>query len=279
MLSEQLLQRLAPLRLQIHGYAHGGAGGVRRSRSRGSSAELSDFRDYVPGDDLRRVDWNAYARLNRLYVREYMEEKDSMVSLVLDTSASMAGRLPAMLEYTQLLACLALQSGDRVRIWPLGGEPSPLFHTRSALPRLDAWLKGLACGGSGNPAEQVHDLQGLPRGLSFVITDALTGDIASCLDFLRFRHQEVVLVQLMSPEELHPELEGPLRLIDSETGEALNLTVDADCLSRYRSALDDFFRNQRETCRQREIPCLCLDTGLPIGDQMLPMLAAAGLIS
>ena len=90
MLTDAFLSRLDALVLAMRGKAQGGAGGTRRSRQTGSSAEFSDYREYIPGDDIRRLDWNALARFDKLFVKLFMEEQESAVTVLLDGSASMA---------------------------------------------------------------------------------------------------------------------------------------------------------------------------------------------
>ena len=104
MLSEAFLQRLDALQLAMRAPARGGAGGLRRSRALGSSVEFSDFREYAPGDDLRRVDWNAYARFDRLFLKLFMEEQETTVHILLDCSASMDFGEPSKWEMAQGLA-------------------------------------------------------------------------------------------------------------------------------------------------------------------------------
>ena len=95
MLTDRFLARLDALRLVMRGRAQGGAGGSRRSRQTGSSAEFSDYREYIPGDDIRRLDWNALARFDRLYMKLFMEEQESQVMILLDASASMEDKWSA----------------------------------------------------------------------------------------------------------------------------------------------------------------------------------------
>ena len=92
MLTDAFLARLDALRLAVRGAAQGGAGGARRSRALGASAEFSDFREYAPGDDIRRLDWNAYARFDRLFLKLFQEEREAAVTVLLDCSGSMAAK-------------------------------------------------------------------------------------------------------------------------------------------------------------------------------------------
>ena len=116
MLTDAFLARLDALRLVMRGRAQGGAGGSRRSRQTGSSAEFSDYREYIPGDDIRRLDWNALARFDRLYMKLFMEEQESQVTILLDASASMEAKWGAARSAAETVGYLALTGGDRLRL-------------------------------------------------------------------------------------------------------------------------------------------------------------------
>ena len=118
MLKADFFDRLSRLQLKMSHKSSMNLSGSRKSVQKGLSAEFSDFREYMPGDDLRRMDWNAYARLDKLYIREYMEEKEAIVSVLLDTSASMDYGTPSKAELAVDLAAvagfLALNNTDRL---------------------------------------------------------------------------------------------------------------------------------------------------------------------
>ena len=126
MLSDAFLSRLDTLMLAMKGRASGGAGGARRSRQTGSSAEFSDYREYIPGDDIRRIDWNAMARFDKIFLKLFMEEQESAVTVLLDGSGSMAEKWTAARRAAEAVGYLALTGGDRLRVIFLqGGDPAP----------------------------------------------------------------------------------------------------------------------------------------------------------
>ena len=114
MLTDAFLCRLDTLALAMRGRAQGGAGGSRRSRQTGSSAEFSDYREYIPGDDIRRLDWNAYARFDKLFLKLFMEEQESQVTILLDASASMEAKWASARSAAEAVGYLALTGGDRL---------------------------------------------------------------------------------------------------------------------------------------------------------------------
>ena len=284
MLSDAFLQRLDALRLVLPSPAQGGAGGLRRSKALGTSVEFSDFREYAPGDDLRRVDWNAYARFDRLFLKLFMEEQETQVNILVDASQSMAeqGKWRAAQDLAQLFAYLALRGGDRVTLYALGGPAghTQAFSGRAGYMRAAEYLAGLAPGGE---TLLCRDVPRAPlragRGMTLLITDLMSPDgYERALQSLQYRRQEVSLVQVLSPGEMRPELDGMVRLIDSETGEARELTVGAGLLDSYHRALDQLLRGAEEFCRARGMRYLRLLSDQSIEDEALRMLSRAGLI-
>ena len=114
MLDDKTLARLDALALRLKNRTRGAAGGARRSSALGSSAEFSDFREYVPGDDVRRVDWNAYARFERLFLKLFMEEQEAEITLLVDASRSMKAKWETCLVCAEMLGYLALTGGDDI---------------------------------------------------------------------------------------------------------------------------------------------------------------------
>ncbi len=282
MLSDAYLARLDALRLAVRGRARGGAGGARRSAQLGSSAEFSDYREYIPGDDIRRLDWNALARFDRLFVKLFMEEQESAVTVLLDGSASMAEKWDAARMAAETVGYLALTGGDRLKVVFLReGEPrvSPALSGRPAYAALGQFLDRCVPGGAGNPAESVKRLEGLGKGLCFLISDCYAEEgLDGALDYLRYCRQETGVIQVLSAFELRPELEGALRLTDAENGDAVDVLADRGVLQQYGSALEAFLDSVRDSCFRREVPYLLLDAGKSFEEEMIPLLVKAGVI-
>ena len=290
MLSDAFLSRLDTLMLAMKGRASGGAGGARRSRPTGSSAEFSDYRDYIPGDDIRRIDWNAMARFDKIFLKLFMEEQESAVTVLLDGSGSMAEKWTAARQAAEAVGYLALTGGDRLRVIFLqGGDPapsagagprlSPLLSGRQAYARLTQFLDTCVPAGAGSLTQRVLQIEGLRKGLCFLITDGYEeGGIGTALDNLRYRGQECALIQPLSPFELSPALDGAVKLTDAETGAAVNLLADREALESYQRALEAFLRDIRETCFRRETPYALLDAGKNFEETFIPLLSESGMI-
>lgn len=283
MLTDSFLSRLDTLSLAMRGRAQGGAGGSRRSRQTGSSAEFSDYREYVPGDDIRRLDWNAYARFDKLFLKLFMEEQESLVTVLLDASASMAAKWASARSAAEAVGYLALTGGDRLNIQVLkNGRAlrSPQLSGRTAFPRLTGFLDTCAPDGNeGTLTEAVKHTEGLKKGLCFLITDGYTEDaLKGALDYLRYLKQETAVVQVLSGEELRPDYAGAVRLTDSESGEKLDLLADRAALDAYQDALADFLKSVHENCASREAPYMLLDSEKSFEESFIPLLSQSRMI-
>ena len=283
MLTDSFLSRLDTLSLAMRGRAQGGAGGSRRSRQTGSSAEFSDYREYVPGDDIRRLDWNAYARFEKLFLKLFMEEQESLVTVLLDASASMAAKWASARSAAEAVGYLALTGGNRLNIQVLkNGRAlrSPQLSGRAAFPRLTGFLDTCAPDGNeGTLTEAVKHTEGLKKGLCFLITDGYTEDaLKEALDYLRYLKQETAVIQVLSGEELRPDYAGAVRLTDSESGEKLDLLADRSALDAYHDALKDFLKSVRENCASREVPYMLLDSEKSFEESFIPLLSESRMI-
>ena len=283
MLTDAFLARLDALRLAMRGRAQGGAGGSRRSRQTGSSAEFSDYREYIPGDDIRRLDWNALARFDRLYMKLFMEEQESQVTILLDASASMEAKWDTARCAAEAVGYLALTGGDRLQLQALkDGKATrfPQLSGRAAFAKLNMFLDSCVPDGKEETlTEAVKRAEGLRKGLCFLITDGYTEDaLKEALDYLRYMRQETAVIQVMSGGELRPEMEGALKLTDSESGEQIDLLADRNALENYREALDVFLKAVRENCSAREAHYLLLDGDKAFEESFIPLLSKSGMI-
>ena len=229
----------APWRLSLPVQTLSGRFGDRMGRGPGSSLEFSDYREYVPGDDVRHVDWRACARTDALFVRLYREEVAPHLDVVLDRSASMAStpaKDRAARDLVDALACLAERSGSTARRFVAGGEP---FDETAVPPAA-----------GGDPGALLPRAPLKPRGLRAVVGDFLVpDDPAPRIRALAAGAAHLWVVQLLDPWEANPALDGATTLVDVETDERLDLALAAQGLERYRRRLaalrDDVARAAR----------------------------------
>ncbi len=280
MLSDTMISKLQNLTLQMRERASGGAGGARRSRQTGSSAEFSDYREYVPGDDLRRLDWHALARFDKPFLKLFMEEQENAVTIWVDTSASMADKWESAVSAAEAMGYLALGAGDRLQTVALReGTPlvSPWWNGRHSYPRLSAFLDSCEPAGQADPAKGMRGIERIPRGMSVLITDGY-GGVEAALDYLRYRKQECCVIQVMSAFEMSPDLSGDWKLRDAENGQETRITADRETLKQYQGALERFLKNTRGACRKREASYLLLDGRNSFEEGFLKALAGSGMI-
>jgi uncharacterized protein (DUF58 family) len=290
LLDPRFLARLEPLTLVARRARAGQFQGERRSTKRGTSVEFADYRNYARGDDLRRVDWNIYARLERPYVKLFEEEEDLAVHLLLDGSTSMdwgeedenkwryARRLAAGLGY------VALGGGDRLTLsaaHPLPAARLGPLRGRGHALRLLEWLEGLETEGVTdlNAAMRTYALTGGRAGLVVLLSDLLSpGGIAEGLSALAARGHEVVVLHLLAPDEVDPPLGGDLRLVDVETGKPEEVTIDGVVRDMYRERLEAWQEELRLACRARDAHYLPVPTATPFERVLLYELRRLGVV-
>lgn len=281
-LNSDELRKIHSLSMQIKLPVSGQATGNRKSKSKGSSVEFSDFREYTPGDDFRRIDWNAYGRFNRLFVKLYMEEREAPVQVFPDMSMSMdygnpnkfaaACRLAAAVSYISLL------SYDSVYINPwnekVQGVYGP-FRTQSAYMQVDNLLAGIKVSGKSNFSGALRSMEWKAgRGISVVITDGLLQEgLEEGLKYLKYKNQDVFLCLLLSREELSPSLNGALKLVDSETGETVEVTVSGALLKKYEESLKQHLAKIGEMCRKWGVHYAMLPSDMPVDLMLKTMIA------
>jgi len=281
LLNPSFLRKLEQAAIASRHILVGRTKGERRSARRGTSVEFADFRAYNPGDDLRYLDWNAFARLQRLFLKLFVEEEDLHIYCLLDASRSMDFGTPSKftwaLQAAAALSYIALCGGDRVQVFTQSGadgEASRQFRGQGAAPELFGWLSGRACAGDTNLPTAVRYLQrAAPApGLTFVISDLLTPDWEAALSRLAASKGEVCVLHVLSRDEFAPAARGDLRLIDSETGADREVTMGASVLRRYEHERDDFLAAVRAACSRYSFSYLFSVSDEPVEDVILKSL-------
>jgi uncharacterized protein (DUF58 family) len=262
--------------------------GERRSRRKGQSVEFADFRSYVPGDDLRFIDWNTYARLDRLFLKMFLEEEDLHFYALVDSSRSMDFGQPSKFAYAKQLAAalgfIGLVRGDRVKIQTLDRATqaaAPVLRGRRSLWRMLDYLQGLALAETTALAEGVKSfcLRNSGKGIVVVISDLMDKHgYEPALRYLLAQEFDVYVVHVLSAEEIEPDLEGDLELIDCEDADRAEITVTAPMLARYRRTLESFLRSAREFCTRRGIAYFPARSDLPVEQLIHGYLRERGLV-
>jgi uncharacterized protein (DUF58 family) len=262
--------------------------GERRSPRKGQSVEFADFRNYVPGDDLRFVDWNTYARLEKLFLKMFLEEEDLHFYTLIDASRSMDFGEPTKLKYaTQLAAALGfigLIRGDRVKIETLGpakAPNAPIFRGRKSVWRMLDHLESIQPGENVSLAEGVKNfcVKNTGKGILVLISDLMDkAGFQSALRYLVSKDMDVYVIHLLSAAELDPDLQGDLRLVDCEDSNVAEITVTQPLLKKYKQTLATFVDSAKEFCTKRGMSYLLARNTVPVEDLVTGYLATRGLV-
>lgn len=262
LLPPRLLARLERMELVSRKVFRGRLKGERRSKRKGQSVEFADFRNYVPGDDLRFVDWNLYARLDKLYLKLFLEEEDLHVYFLVDGSPSMGFGDPtkffAAQQVAAALSFVGMCRGDRVKIEFLGAEnkSSPLLRGRSQLWRMTDFVKSVEPNEVFDMTDAIKRfcLRNTGRGIVVLLTDLMDkSGYESALRLLVGQQMDVFVIQILSPEEMDPELTGDLKLVDCEDQDEAEISVSNAVIKRYKATLAAFVDQARKFCAQRDM--------------------------
>lgn len=287
-LTPALLAQLERLELVSRKVFRGRMKGERRSRRKGQSVEFADFRNYVAGDDLRFIDWNLYARLDKLFLKLFLEEEDLHFYAVIDTSESMNFGEPTKLHLAKQLAAslgfIGLCRADRVKVQALGASrkaPAPVLRGRSSLWRMLDYLDTLAPGDNLPLQQGVKEfcLQNSGKGILVLITDLMDkSGYESALRMLLAQQMDVYVIHVLSQEELEPELTGDLKLIDCEDQNSAEITVSRPLLQKYRRTLAAFINGARDFCTRRGMSYMMASTQTPVDKLVSNYLRKHGLV-
>lgn len=287
-LDKDFLNRLEKLSLLTKRLRVGHNSGNRRSPVKGNSVEFADFRSYASGDDFRYIDWNTYARSNKLFVKLFMEEQDLLLHIFLDSSLSMSWGEPSKgLLAKQLAAAfayLSLAAYERVAIASCAETLiafQPPLRGRANLDKARAFLEQIRFQGSTdlNQALRAFGPYARGAGVSLLISDLLApAGFQEGLKYLQYQKQEIILLQILAPEEINPSLHGDFRLLDSETGEAKEITASSQLIKAYQAKLQQFTEETRDFCNKRGISFLQVSSEEAFEDIILRRLPRAGIL-
>jgi uncharacterized protein (DUF58 family) len=289
LLDAAFLRRLDTLTLRSRRVYRGMLRGERRSRTMGRGVEFADYRPYQVGDDFRYVDWNIYSRLDRLFIKLFSEEEDINVHLFVDVSHSMNWGEPSKLAYALRLAAaigyVGLHALDRVGAVAFGDrvQASLAPHRgRGQTLRLFEFLAGVRAGGPSDlrAAMREYVFRTRRRGLLILISDLwMPAGYEDGLTLAQYHRFEPFVIHVVSEDEVTPPLVGDARLVDVETGDATEMTVDGFALEAYTRAREAYFAGVERFCLQHQIDYLRTATSIPFEDLVLRYLRMGGLLA
>ena len=276
--------RLDNIELRARSIVEGFLHGLHRSPYVGFSVEFESHREYVPGDDLRHVNWKLFARQHRLYVKEYSAETNMNLYILLDVSGSMecANTGRSKLHYGSALAAalahLALKQHDAVGITLFADRVVSHLAPRAKLHQLDEILRLIAVTDARPPSDASRSLNQAAellrrRGMVVIISDLFddVDEIMKGIEHLKFQNHEVLIFQILDPWERDLPLEGNIRFRDLETGE--ELTTQAEGVrENYLAAVNEWRASLEKECRNRSVDRVELTTDDPLDQALLDYL-------
>src|SRR6516165_9818106 len=288
LLDPQFLARLEQLELVSRKIFLGRMKGERRSKRKGQSVEFADYRNYVIGDDLRHLDWNLFARLDRLFIRLFMEEEDLHFYVLVDNSLSMGFGTPTKLHYAKQVAAalsfIGLVNMDRVVIEVFNDrlvQSLPPVRGKRSLWRVLDFLQKLAPAGPSDmkQALRTFTLKSSGKGIVVVLSDFMDkGGYEDALRYLVARQMDIYAIQILSHEEIEPEIVGDLKLVDVEDEDVAEVSVSAPLLKRYKQNLEAYRASMHEFCSRRGVAYLFTSNQVPFDKLVLNYLRHRGLV-
>ena len=288
LLSPELLGQLERMELVSRKIFRGRMKGERRSKRKGQSVEFADFRNYVAGDDLRFIDWNLYARLDKLFLKLFLEEEDLHFYALVDGSASMGFGEPTKFHYAKQLAAalgyIGLCRADRIKVEMLDSSPAssaPVLRGRANLWRMLDYLDKLEPGTNVTLNDSIKSfcLRNNGKGILVLITDLMDkSGYESALKYLVSQNLDIYLIHVLSQEEIDPDITGDLRLVDCEDADFAEISVSQRLLDRYRQTLARYIQEAKDFCGRRGIVYMMTSTERPVDRLVSRYLRQRGLV-
>ena len=288
-INEAFLQRVEMLQTVLKNNIAGLFGGNHKSRTFGSSCEFADYRNYVAGDDITKIDWNAYARFETLYLKLYLDERQLHTKIYIDVSQSMAfgdgKKAETALQIAATLAYLSVTELDRVSIFAIrDSEVTEIISSVSGRERYFAEitkLNDVEFGGGCFISEGILPTQvGYGDGLSVIISDFLTdNDYENAIDYLADKKRDLLCVQVLTSEDINPKVRGKNVFYDSENIEkSYRKNINKDIIKAYREAVKYVQDRLRNYCNARGAEYVLVKDDKPLDEIFFEQLTQLGVM-
>ena len=288
-INEVFLQRVEMLQTVLKNNIAGLFGGNHKSRTFGSSCEFADYRNYIPGDDITKIDWNAYARFETLYLKLYLDERQLHTKIYIDISQSMAygdgKKAETALQIAATLAYLSVTELDRVSVYTI--RDSEVNEVISCISGREGYfaeitkLNDIEFGGGCFISEGILPTRvGYGDGMSVIISDFLTdNDYESAIDYLADKKRDLMCVQVLSAEEINPKVRGKNIFYDSESPEkSYRKNINRDIIKAYREAVKYVQDRLRNYCNARGAEYALVSDDKPVDEFFFEQLTQLGVM-
>lgn len=287
-IDEAFLSQLELFSLAVKDNVAGLFGGNHKSKKYGSSCEFADYREYMEGDDITKIDWNLYGKFEKMYLKLYLDERQMRTRIYIDASTSMSfgGKDEMAVKLATALTYLSVSEMDKVNVYYLkNGHAEPIIESlvgRDSFFNEIGRMNTITFDGVCTIRDAiVNSVVGYGDGRSVIISDFETeGDYTSAIDYLREKRRDVLCLQVLSEEELHPAFRGKTVIHDSEDlNRTYKDTINRDLLKAYQQALDQVTHRISDYCQARDADYLLVSTADSMKDIFLGKLAQRGVIS
>jgi uncharacterized protein (DUF58 family) len=288
LLSSDFMAKLDQLDVMSRKLLAGKMKGERRSKRRGQSVEFADYRNYVVGDDLRFIDWNIYARLDRLFLKLFLEEEDLALYVLVDMTKSCDYGQPHKALYMKkvvaALGYVGLVNYNRVSISAMAGEnvlETGAIRGRTRVAQMLDFINKLEAQGAGNLAEASRRfaLTHRQKGVCVVLSDFFDkGGYENGLRYVTGGKYDLFAIQVLSPQEINPELQGDLKLKDMEDGDLAEVSITQPLMKQYKANLNAYCLAVKDYVTRRGGTYLFASTEVPFDTLVLNYLRERGLL-
>lgn len=292
-LNNEFFSRLETVALNLRKDLDGYFGGKHLVKTYGQTVEFADYREYMLGDDIRRIDWNLYSRFEKYFLKLFTDERQMHTRIFLDCSASMGKDNPEKAAYATgfaaALGFLSVHNMDKVSIRLMKGDeatdPFGVIVGKNSFYRAIGELENVVFDGETNLEKAIIgcDDQGQNDGLTVIISDFFTdSDWRKAVEYLRYKKRQVVLAQVLSSEDIDPTYSGRVTLIDSESEDVadernMRLNVTRGMLNAYERALYDYIAEIRAFCVTRDVGVATIKCNEPIENAIFGQLMNLGI--
>ena len=294
-LNDAFFSRLETLALELRANLGGFFGGKHLVRTYGQTVEFADYREYMLGDDIRRIDWNLYSRFEKFFLKLFTDERQMHTQIFIDCSASMGKDMPEKANYTigvaAALGYLSVHNMDKVSFrFVRGNDAENKFGTivgKRAFFDAISSFDSIDFDGESDIYKAVTGCPNLGTndGLTVIISDFFTdSDWRKAVDFLCFKKKQVLLIQVLTPDEIEPAYDGRINLIDSEAEgmedlKNLKLKINRSNHLAYAEALADMKEELRSFCASRGADFISVSTDHPLEKMLFKELLKVGIMA
>ena len=293
-IDDNFFNRLERAALYVRKDMRGYFGGNHQTKYYGSTVEFADYQEYALGDDIRRVDWNLYSRFEKFFIKLFVDDRQMHIQTFLDCSASMqkanSDKAIYAMRVASAIAFLSVQNMDRTSIKLIKGDTAEDFCgvvvSKNALFRGLNRFENLQFKGEANLEKAIINCPGVgtSNGLTVIISDFLTeNNWKRAVDYLLYNKRQVMLVQVLSPEDINPAYSGRIQLVDYESADPLDernfkMRITRAHLKAYNEAYNEFIDDIKRFCASRGVDYVCGVCNEPVEKLLFEKMQKVGVV-